>query len=97
MNMTLFFHNEDTKSDGGVVMIKQIGKVISPMISILLTSILGICHLVVLSSLGLIGVVTGILTLLMPIFGLLSAFGMENIFIIWNDIQVPRMLGLPTV
>ena len=96
MNMTLFFHNEDTKSDGGVEMIKQVGKVISSMISILCSSVLGICHLVVLTSLGLIGVVAGILTCFMPILGLLSTFGMENIFIIWNDIQVPGILGLPT-
>src|SRR6478672_10861363 len=88
MNMTLFFHNEDTKSDGGVEMIKQIGKVISSIISILFSSIVGICHLVVLTSLGLIGVIAGILTCLMPILGLLSIFSMENIFIIWNDIQV---------
>ena len=94
--MTLFFHNEDTKSDGGVEMIKEIGKIISSMISILFSSIVGICHLVVLTSLGLIGVIAGILTCLMPILGLLSIFGMENIFIIWNDIQVPGILGLPT-
>ena len=94
--MTLFLHNKARKSDGGVEMIKTIWKVISHMATILLSAILGICHLVILTSLGLIGLITGICTLLMPIFGLLRAFGAEKIFMIWDDMQVPTILGLPT-
>ena len=94
--MTLFLHNKSRISDGGVEMIKTIWKVISHMATILFSAILGICHLVILTSLGLIGLITGICTLLMPIFGLLRAFGAEKIFIIWDDMQVPTILGLPT-
>ncbi len=77
-------------------MIKTIWKVISQMVTILFSSILGICHLVILISLGLIGVITGICTVVMPIFGLLRGFGAEKIFIIWEGMQVPTLLGLPT-
>ena len=77
-------------------MIKTIGNVVTHMAAILFSAILGIFHLVILLSLGLIGVVTGICTLLMPIFGLLRGLGAEKIFIIWEDIQVPTILGLPT-
>jgi hypothetical protein len=94
--MTLFFHNKARKSDGGVEMIKTAFKVISNMCTILFSSIIGICHLVILIFLGLIGLITGICTLLMPIFGLLRAFGTEKIFIIWDDFHVPAILGLPT-
>lgn len=94
--MTLFLHNKASKSDGGVEMIKTIWKVILHLGTILYSSIMGIFHLVVLTSLGLVGLITGICTLLMPIFGLLRAFGAEKIFIIWDGMQVPTILGLPT-
>ena len=94
--MTLFLHNKARKSDGGVEMIKTIWKVILHLGTILYSSIMGIFHLVILTSLGLIGLITGICTLLMPIFGLLRAFGAEKIFMIWDDMQVPTILGLPT-
>ena len=94
--MTLFLHNKVRKSDGGVEMIKTIWKVISHLGTLLYSSIMGIFHLVILTSLGLIGLITGICTLVMPIFGLLRAFGAKKIFMIWDDMQVPTILGLPT-
>jgi hypothetical protein len=76
-------------------MIKQIGAVVSYSIAILFSAVLGIIHLVILLVLGALGIAAAGLTLAMPIFGLLRSFGWESIFIIWNDLQVPKMLGLP--
>ncbi|RID81717.1 hypothetical protein D1953_19955 [Peribacillus asahii] len=76
-------------------MIALIGRIISRMVSIFFSSIMVFGHVVILAVLGLMGVVTGLCTLLMPILGLLRAFGMENIFIIKDEIQGSSLVNLP--
>ena len=68
-------------------MIITMGRMILRMVSILFSTILGIFHFMIFLFFLLVGTLTGIGTLVMPIFGLLRAFGVENIFIIWVGIR----------
>lgn len=34
--------------------------------------------------------------MLMQVFGVMRTFGAKNIFVLWEDIQVPSLLGIPT-
>ncbi|MFB5285174.1 hypothetical protein [Peribacillus sp. Hz7] len=76
-------------------MIALIGRVISQMVSIFFSSIMVFGHAVILAALGVMGVFTELCTLLMPILGLLRAFGMENIFIIKDEVQGSSLVSLP--
>lgn len=86
--MTLFFHNEATVNEGGTEVIRQIGQ-------IFYFSLIGIVSIVILFTLGLIGIVMGAIGISMPIFGLLRTFGVDRIFVIWGENLVPSLLGLP--
>lgn len=77
-------------------MILTMGRMILRMVSILFSTILGIFHFMIFLFLLLVGTLTGIGTLVMPILGLFRALGVKNIFIIWEWIQVPAMLAIPT-
>jgi hypothetical protein len=77
-------------------MIHTMGKIILRMVSILFSTILRIFHLMIRLTLLLVGSLTGIGTLVIPIFGLLKALGVEIIFFILEGIQVPAMLAIPT-
>jgi len=76
-------------------MIALIGRIIYRVVSIFFSLIMAACHVVILAVLGLMGVFTGLCTLLMPILGLLRAFGTENIFIIKDEIQGSSLVSLP--
>ncbi|MFJ8260129.1 hypothetical protein ACIQ4Z_23545 [Peribacillus asahii] len=76
-------------------MIALIGRIIFRVVSSFFSSIMVFCHAVILAVLGLMGVFTGLCTLLMPILGLLRAFGIENIFIIKDEIQGFSIVSLP--
>ncbi|USK60047.1 hypothetical protein [Peribacillus asahii] len=76
-------------------MIAFIGRIISRVVSTFFSSIMVACHVVILAVLGLMGVFTGLCTLLIPILGLLRAFGTENIFIIKDEIQGSILASLP--
>lgn len=76
-------------------MIKKVGKLIQQIIKILFDSALGFIHLSILLALSSIILVMGLCTILMPIFGLFRSFGAEMIFTLWDDFQVPTILGVP--
>ena len=77
-------------------MIITMGRIILRIVSILFSTILGIFHFMIFLFFLLVGTLTGIGTLVIPIFGLLRALGVENIFNIGEGIQVPAMLAIPT-
>lgn len=76
-------------------MIKKVGKVIQQIIIILLDSVIRLVHLTILSALGLIILIMGLSSLLLPTFGLFRAFGADKIPILWDDFQVPIILSIP--
>jgi hypothetical protein len=77
-------------------MIQTMGRMILRMLSILFSTALGIFHLMILFFFLLVGSLTGLGTLVLPIIGLLRALGVVNIFIIWEGIHVPAMIAIPT-
>lgn len=68
-------------------------KVVGNVFSLLLSSLMGILNVAILTILGLFVLTFAIFTLLMPIFGIFSAFGM-NIFILGDHVQIQSILGL---
>lgn len=76
-------------------MIKKVGIFIQQIITILMDSVIGLIHLAILSALGFITFIMGFCTILMPIFGLVRAFGARKIFVLWDNFQVPTILGVP--
>lgn len=85
--MTLFSHNRAINLVGEWKLMKEIGKVSLYIVKLMISFIVGICHFGILVSLGLTSLVTGIITILMPIFGVIRTFGGERIFVL-GEFQV---------
>jgi len=78
--------------------LKQVTK--RPNISMILRAILffittGLFSALVVSALGFVGLVFGAYTFLMPIFGFMRMLGAKNVLILWEDIQIPSLMGVP--
>ncbi|PLS18267.1 hypothetical protein CVD28_08260 [Bacillus sp. M6-12] len=55
----------------------------------------GFLSVVVIPTFLFISLVFGVFTILMPIFGVMRTFGAKNIFVLWDDVQIPSLLGIP--
>lgn len=56
----------------------------------------GFASILIVSFFGFLGFITGVFSILMPVFGVMRTFGAKNIFVLWGETQVPSLLGIPT-